>query len=125
MVASRMHSPEKESPVIRWLTLLLLLTALLSAPALAADLDGTLKKIKRTQTITLGYQESARPLSFANAEGKAAGSSVDLCALVAAGVGKQLGRPELQLKWVKVSVENRVQAVARGTIARESRTTTT
>ena len=63
-----MHSPEKESPVVRWLTLLLLLTALLSAPALAADLDGTLKKIKRTKTITLGYQESARPFSFANAE---------------------------------------------------------
>ena len=120
-----MHSPEKESPVVRWLTLLLLLTALLSAPALAADVDGTLKKIKRTKTITLGYQESARPFSFANAEGKPAGYSVDLCALVAAGVGKQLGLPELQLKWVKVSVENRVQAVARGTIDLECSTTTT
>src|SRR5438046_5672641 len=125
MVASRMHSPEKESPVIRWLTLLLLLTALLSAPALAADLDGTLKKIKRTKTITLGYQESARPFSFANAEGKPAGYSVDLCALVAAGVGKQLGLPELQLQWVKVWVENRTPAVARGTIDLECSTTTT
>ena len=111
--------------MIRWLTLLLLLTPLLSAPALAADLDGTLKKIKHTKTITLGYHESARPFSFANAEGKPAGYSVDLCALVAAGVGKQLGLPDLQLKWVKVSVENRIQAVARGTIDLECGTTTT
>jgi len=111
--------------VIRWLTLLLLLTPLLSAPALAADLDGTLKKIKHTKTITLGYHESARPFSFANAEGKPAGYSVDLCALVAAGVGKQLGLPDLQLKWVKVSVENRMQAVAGGTIDLECGTTTT
>jgi len=111
--------------VIRWLTLLLLLTPLLSAPALAVDLDGTLKKIKHTKTITLGYHESARPFSFANAEGKPAGYSVDLCALVAADVGKQLGLPDLQLKWVKVSVENRIQAVARGTIDLECGTTTT
>src|SRR5205814_9959409 len=52
-------------------------------------------------------RSSDLPFSFANAEGKPAGYSVDLCALVAAGVGKQLGLPELQLKWVKVSVENR------------------
>jgi ABC-type amino acid transport substrate-binding protein len=110
--------------VIRWLTLLLLLTPLLSAPAFAADLDGTLKKIKRTKTITLGYHESARPFSFANAEGKPAGYSVDLCSLVAAGVGKQLGLPDLQLKWVKVSVESRIQAIARGTIDLECGTTT-
>src|SRR5439155_26686731 len=124
MVASRMHSPEKESPVIRWLTLLLLLTALLSAPALAADVDGTLKKIKRTKTITLGYHESARPFSFANADGKPAGYSVDLCTLVAAGVGKQLGLPDLQVKWVKVTVENRIHSVANGAIDLECGTAT-
>jgi len=111
--------------VIQWLTLLLLLTPLLSAPVFAADLDGTLKKIKRTKTITLGYHESARPFSFASAEGKPAGYSIDLCSLVTASVGNQLGLPDLQLKWVKVSLESRIQAVARGTIDLECGTTTT
>ena len=109
----------------RWLTLLvLLLIPLPGGPALGADLDGTLKKIKRTKTITFGYHESARPFSFANAEGKPAGYSVDLCTLVAAGVGRQLALPDLQVKWVKVTVESRIQAVANGTIDLECGTTT-
>ncbi len=110
---------------MRWLALLVvLLVGVAAGPACAADLDGTLKKIKRTKTITLGYHESARPFSFANADGKPAGYSVDLCTLVAAGVGKQLGLPDLQVKWVKVTVENRIHSVANGAIDLECGTTT-
>ena len=105
--------------------LVVLLVAVATSQALAADLDATLKKIKRSKTITLGYHESARPFSFANAEGKPMGYSVDLCTLVAAGVGQQLGLTDLQLKWVKVSVESRIQAVAKGTVDLECGTTTT
>jgi ABC-type amino acid transport substrate-binding protein len=49
---------------------------------------------------------------------------VDLCTRVAAGVGKELGLPNLQVKWVKVTVENRMQAVATGTIDLECGSTT-
>ena len=35
--------------------LVVLLVAVATSPALAADLDATLKKIKRSKTITLGY----------------------------------------------------------------------
>jgi ABC-type amino acid transport substrate-binding protein len=109
---------------MRRLTLLVALIAILAAsPALAADLDGTLKKIKSSKTITLAYHESARPFSFAN-EGKPAGYSVDLCTIVATGIGKQLGVPDLQVKWVKVTTENRLQAVANGTVDLECGTTT-
>src|SRR5262245_1635458 len=106
------------------LTLFLaVLTTVAASPALAADLDGTLKKIKSSKTITLGYHESARPFSFAN-EGKPAGYSVDLCTLAAAGIGKQLGVSDLQVKWVKVTTENRLQAVTNGTVDLECGTTT-
>src|ERR1700752_1764146 len=107
----------------RWLTLLLT-TLALAAPALGAELEGTLKKIKTTNTITLGYRDSSRPFSFVGDDGKPAGYSVDLCTRVAAGVGKELALPSLQIKWVKVTVENRMQAVANGTIDLECGSTT-
>jgi ABC-type amino acid transport substrate-binding protein len=109
--------------MIRSLTLFLTI-ALLAGPALAAEPEGTLTKIKRTNTITLGHRESSRPFSFVGDDGKPAGYSVDLCTRVAAGVGKELGLPNLQVKWVKVTVESRMQAVAKGTIDLECGSTT-
>jgi ABC-type amino acid transport substrate-binding protein len=109
--------------MIRSLTLFLAI-ALLAGPALAAEPEDTLKKIKRTNTITFGHRESSRPFSFVGDDGKPAGYSVDLCTRVAAGVGKELGLPNLQVKWVKVTVENRMQAVATGTIDLECGSTT-
>ena len=109
--------------MIRSLTLFLSI-ALLAGPALAAEPEDTLKKIKRTNTITLGHRESSRPFSFVGDDGKPAGYSVDLCTRVAAGVGKELGLPNLQVKWVKVTVESRMQAVAKGTIDLECGSTT-
>ncbi len=107
----------------RWL-MLLLTTTTLAGPALAAELDGTLKKIKSTNTITLGYREASRPFSFTGDGGKPAGYSVDLCSRVAADVGKALAVSNLQVKWVKVTVENRIQSVADGTIDLECGSTT-
>ena len=80
--------------MIRALTLLLA-TLFLAAPALGADLDGTLKKIKSTNTITLGYREDARPFAFVGDDGKPAGYSVDLCTRIAASVAKELALPNL------------------------------
>ena len=104
---------------------LVLTTLLLTAPALAADLQGTLKKIKDRGTITLGHLESARPFSFIGDDGKPAGYSVELCAHVAAGIGKQLAIPNLKTQWVKVTPANRLQSVVSGAIDLDCGTTTT
>lgn len=109
--------------MIRWLTALAM-TAMLAGSASGADLDGTLKKIKSTNTITLGYRESSRPFSFAGDDGKPAGYSVDLCTRIAAGVGKELGLPNLQVKWVKVTVADRIPSVVNGTVDLECGSTT-
>jgi ABC-type amino acid transport substrate-binding protein len=87
-------------------------------------LEGTLKKIQATNTITLGYRESSRPFSFVGDDGKPAGYSVDLCARVAASVGKQLALPALQTKWVKVTVADRMPAIVDGMIDLECGSTT-
>ena len=109
--------------MIRALTLLLA-TLFLAAPALGADLDGTLKKIKSTNTITLGYREDARPFAFVGDDGKPAGYSVDLCTRIAADVAKQLALPNLQVKWVKVTLANRIESVVKGTVDLECGATT-
>jgi glutamate/aspartate transport system substrate-binding protein len=108
---------------IRALTLLLTIL-LLASPALAAEPEPTLKKIKRTNTIALGYRESSRPFSFVGDDGKPAGYSVDLCTRVAAAVGKELGLPSLQTKWVKLTVENRMPSVMNGAVDLECGSTT-
>ena len=108
---------------IRALTLLLAVT-LLASPAVAADPEPTLKKIKRTSTIALGYRESSRPFSFVGEDGKPAGYSVDLCTRVAAAVGKELALASLQTKWVKLTVENRMPSVVNGTVDLECGSTT-
>jgi len=96
----------------------------LAGPAFGADLDGTLKKIKSTNTITLGYRESSRPFSFQADDGKPAGYSVDLCTRIATSVAQELGAPSLQVKWVKVTVADRIQQVRNGTIDLECGSTT-
>jgi ABC-type amino acid transport substrate-binding protein len=104
--------------------LLAVMTLMLGGPAGAADLEGTLKKIKATNTIRLGYREASRPFSFTGDDGKPAGYSVDLCTLVAASIAKELAIANLQTTWVKVSVANRMDEVAKGTIDMECGSTT-
>ena len=107
----------------RWLTVLLTIVTL-AAPARGAELEGTLKKIKASNTITLGYRDSSRPFSFVGDDGKPAGYSVDLCTRVAESIGKQLALPGLQVKWVKVTVADRMQQVANGNVDLECGSTT-
>src|SRR5262249_48814735 len=99
----------KEAPMTRWLVAIVVALLTLTGPATAADLDGTLKKIKSTNTITIGYRESSRPFSFVGDDGKPAGYSVDLCTRIASSIGRDLNLPNLAIKWVKVTVENRIE----------------
>ena len=103
---------------------LLVAWIVLAAPAVGAEIDGTLKKIKSTNTITLGYREDARPFAFVGDDGKPAGYSVDLCTRIAASVARELALPNLQVKWVKVTVANRIQSVVDGTVDLECGSTT-
>jgi ABC-type amino acid transport substrate-binding protein len=86
--------------------------------------DGTLGRVKATNTIRLAYRESSRPFSYVEADGRPAGYSIELCAHVATSVARQLALPDLKVEWVKVSVADRMQAVAGGTVDLECGSTT-
>ena len=92
-------------------------------PAEAQQLDGTLKNIKATSTLNLGYLESAPPFSFTGADKKPTGYSIDLCARVASAIQKQLD-VNLKLNWVAVTPENRMSMVETGKVDIECGTTT-
>jgi glutamate/aspartate transport system substrate-binding protein len=103
-----------------------ILAALLASASVApaAEPGGTLKKIKERKTIVLGHRESSSPFSFVDDAGKPAGYSVDLCVRIAEAIGKDLGLTTLPIKWVKLTPENRMSAVADGTVDLECGSTT-
>src|SRR6266536_1319441 len=101
----------------------LLATVFLAGPVLGQDLDGTLKKIKTSGTLTLGYLESAPPFSFPGPDRRPVGYSIDLCTHVASAIQKQLGI-NLKLNWVPVTTENRLDMVASGKVDIECGTST-
>ena len=103
---------------------LLVLLAVLAGPATAQEIRPTLDKIKETGAIQLGHRDASAPFSFVGQDGQPVGYSVDLCTRVAAAVGKELGLPNLQTKWVKLTVENRIPSVVNGTVDLECGSTT-
>ena len=90
----------------------------------AQDLDGTLKKIKTSGTFTIGYRDAAPPFSFSGPDKKPVGYSIELCTYVANAVQKQLGLANLNVTWVPVTAENRIDMVVQGKIDIECGTTT-
>jgi ABC-type amino acid transport substrate-binding protein len=90
----------------------------------AQELAGTLKKIKDSGTIAIGYREQSVPFSFRAADGTPAGYSIDLCQRIVTGVQQQLKLSKLDVKWVAVTPENRIQSVVNGAVDLECGSTT-
>jgi len=103
--------------VARFLVLALIL---LTAPAGAQTLD----KIRKSGAITFGYVENAAPFSFVDGNGEPQGYSVDLCRAVASSVAEQLKRTNLKVRWVKLTIQNRIEAVQQKRVDAECSTTT-
>lgn len=98
-------------------TMTLALTMLaITGRAQADDLTGTLKKVKETGTITLGYRESSVPFSYLDGSQKPIGFSIDLCGQVVEAVRKKLGLADLKVAYNPVNSATRLPLVANGTI---------
>jgi glutamate/aspartate transport system substrate-binding protein len=95
---------------------LVLLALTLAGPAYGQDLQGTLRKVKETGSLVLGYRESAPPFSFVGSDGQPIGYSVDICLQVVGSIRQTLGLPGLTVSWVPVTAADRVDAVANGRI---------
>ena len=97
---------------------------LLICSADAQELTGTLKKIKDSKTITLGYRASSIPFSYLNRRGDPIGYSIDLCGVVVDETAKELQGVEIAVEYKKVTAETRISAVLSTEIDLECGSTT-
>ena len=104
------------------LLVLVVLAAGISAPGSArAD---TLDKIAKTGVFKVGFRMDAKPLSFLDPDGNAAGYAVDICRRIATAIRVHLGLDSLKTTYVPVSAENRIQMLLDGKADIECATST-
>lgn len=102
----------------------LLASAGFAAGALAQPLTGTLKKVKETGAITIGYRESSIPFSYLDDNERPVGYAMDLCMKVVGAVKKELGMPALKVSLQPVTSGNRIPQLQAGNIDMECGSTT-
>ncbi|CAK7054106.1 MAG: Glutamate/aspartate import solute-binding protein [Desulfovibrio sp.] len=110
-------------------TLLSALAALLFLAAAqtasqAEELTGTLKKIKETGVITVGHRESSVPFSYYDLQQNVIGYSQDYSNKIVEAVKKQLDMPNLKVRFVPITSQNRIPLLQNGTYDFECGSTT-
>jgi len=99
--------------------------AVLSTPVFAAELTGTLKKIKDSGTVVLGHRDASIPFSYlGNDPSQPIGYSHDLQLKVVEALKKELKLPSLKVKYNLVTSQTRIPLVQNGTVDLECGSTT-
>ncbi len=103
---------------------LALVTLGIAASVSSQDLTGTLKKIKDTGTITIGYRDASIPFSYLDDNQKPIGYSMDLCYKIVDAVKAKLKLPGLKVSLQPVTSATRIPLIANGTVDMECGSTT-
>ncbi len=90
----------------------------------AAELSGTLKKIKDSGVIVLGHRDSSIPFSYLANENKPIGYSADLSNKIVDAVKQELKMPYLNVRYNLITSQTRIPLVQNGTIDFECGSTT-
>ncbi|MCC8963461.1 amino acid ABC transporter substrate-binding protein [Bradyrhizobium sp. Pear76] len=101
-----------------------LAAALGASQAQAQELTGTLKNIKDTGAITLGYRDSSIPFSYLDDNQKPVGYAMDICYKIVDAVKKELKLDKLEVKLNPVTSATRIPLMANGTVDLECGSTT-
>ena len=86
-------------------------------------LTGTLHKVRASGEVTIGYREASIPFSYLSPRGEPIGYSIDICRAIVDAMSTEVGR-DLVIKWVPVTSDNRIKAVAGGQVDLECGSTT-
>lgn len=90
----------------------------------AEELTGTLKKIKDTGVITLGVRDSSIPFNYNLGGVRQVGYSYDINMKIVEAIKDQLKVPNLQVKEIPITSQNRIPLLQNGTIDIECGSTT-
>jgi glutamate/aspartate transport system substrate-binding protein len=101
----------------------LLAQAQTKAPAFEVPYTGTLKKIRDSGVIRVGYRENSPPFAFIGPDRKPVGYALDLCEVVIEEVANELHK-DIDAEYRPVTPENRFDLIRNGTIDLECGSTT-
>ncbi|WP_338911076.1 glutamate/aspartate ABC transporter substrate-binding protein [Mycetohabitans rhizoxinica] len=97
--------------------------AALSGAVQAQEME-TLKKIKDSGVIALGHRESSIPFSYYDEKQNVVGYSQELALKIVEAVKHELKTPDLKVKLIPITSQNRIPLVQNGTIDIECGSTT-
>ena len=95
-----------------------------AAQANADELTGTLRKIKETGVINIGFRDSSIPFSYLDDNQKPIGFAIDICLKIVDAVKKELKLDKLAVEFNPVTSSTRIPLLANGTIDLECGSTT-
>ncbi|WP_099350691.1 amino acid ABC transporter substrate-binding protein [Erwinia amylovora] len=94
------------------------------ATADAQQQTHTLEKIAKNGVIVVGHRESSVPFSYYDNQQKVVGYSQDYSDAIVAAIKKKLNKPDLQVKMLPVTSQNRIPLLQNGTYDFECGSTT-
>jgi glutamate/aspartate transport system substrate-binding protein len=111
--------------VMNWSTVAVLVAATsASQGAFAQDATSTLAKIQQSGVIAIGHRETSVPFSYVDTNNQVIGFSQDLCNKVIDAVKVKTKRPDLKVRFIPVTSQNRIPLVQNGTVDLECGVTT-
>jgi glutamate/aspartate transport system substrate-binding protein len=101
-----------------------LATAAFAQSSGSEGLSPTLAAIKNAHVARLGHRESSPPFSFLDQANRPIGYSLELCEAIVDEIGIEIDDPNLRIEYVKVTSDDRIQAVLENKIDLECGSTT-
>ncbi|AFK63412.1 family 3 extracellular solute-binding protein [Advenella kashmirensis WT001] len=98
--------------------------SLVSVAGAQEPLDGTLKKIKDDGVVVVGYREASIPFSYYDSNQKPVGYSMDFTQLILDKIKAVTANPDLKVRMIPITSQNRISLLQNGTIDFECTTTT-
>lgn len=93
-------------------------------PAGAQQLSGTLQKIKNSNIVIMGHRESSVPFSYYDMQQNVIGYAQDYSNLIVQALKQKLNLPDLRVKYIPITSQNRIPLLQNGTYDFECGSTT-
>ena len=98
--------------------------AAVSTGVFAQDAQTALGKIQASDTISIGHRETSVPFSYVDANNEVIGFSQDICNKIIDAVKAKIKKPDLKVRFIPVTSQNRIALVQNGTVDLECGVTT-
>lgn len=95
-----------------------------TADVYAQDSQPTLARVESANLISIGHRETSVPFSYVDSNNQVIGFSQDLCNKIIDAVKLKTHKPNLQVRFIPVTSQNRIPLVQNGTVDLECGVTT-